>query len=662
MAPVRAKDLRRKIMGAALAQQRLQRRRRGPPSSHQNEARLPIYATKISSQYQQIPMILTVDIVNASLVAAVIAAHIDNWRSAMFFGSVCALALVRGVIWALRRARPSIASDQAWAFSAVVCAGLSGALWGLGGALLLPQTPFEQALFAFVIGVMCAAPLVSFSYHLPTFLAYAVPATAPLAGRFLLQGGDVNIAMGDMLVVFAASIAIAAYHSNRTFTNLLRLNFALERRTAELSATNERLNDESRQRAMAEEQLRQAQKMEAIGHLTGGIAHDFNNLLTGVLGHLELACKRVGDDPRTAALLRSARHAAERGASLTRHLLAFARRQHLDPKPVDVRNSVNAMEQILRQTIGPDIHVSVEIPANVCTAWADPNELELAILNLALNARDAMPEGGTLRISAEDRREEGAAGRRDLLPGDYVLLSVADTGTGMTEETLAHAFEPFFTTKGAGVGSGLGLSMVHGFAAQSGGTIHVESAVGHGTKVSLWLPRAQDRASEDAAVDVAPAIESPGSGRILVCDDDDDVRGFVVDALREGNYSVWEADRPSSALRILKQAQPIDLLLADYALPEMKGPALIDRALSLQPRLKALLMTGYAEALRNGGANGIPMMGKPFRVAELRQRIAELISAPPQIIATEVLSTREEKSRLPYPSPAGLQAAAVAGD
>ena len=403
------------MVGAAWALESL-RRWRKTDFMHEGEARVPIYAAKIRSQYQQIPMILTVDIVNAGLVAVVIVGRIDNLRPAAFFGSILALALVRVAIWALHRSRPSMTSDRGWAIAATVCSGLSGALWGLGSALLLPQSLAEQTFYAFVIGVMCAAPLVSFSYYFPAFVAYVAPATAPLAGRFFLQGWGINTAMGDMIVVFAVSIAIAAYHSNCTFTNLLRLNFALERRTNELSATNVRLNDEIRHRASAEKQLRQAQKMEAIGQLTGGIAHDFNNLLTGVLGHLEMAYKRVCDDPRTAALLCAARHAAERGAGLTRHLLAFARRQHLDPRPVDVRTLVDAMEHILRQTIGPDIRFSVEIAADVSPAWVDPNELDLAILNLALNARDAMPEGGILHISAEDRREETGSSRAACPP------------------------------------------------------------------------------------------------------------------------------------------------------------------------------------------------------------------------------------------------------
>jgi CheY-like chemotaxis protein len=292
----------------------------------------------------------------------------------------------------------------------------------------------------------------------------------------------------------------------------------------------------------------------------------------------------------------------------------------------------------------------------------DPNELELAILNLTLNARDAMPEGGDLRITAENAREAAGEAAADLPPGDYVLLSVTDTGTGMTADTLTHAFEPFFTTKGAGAGSGLGLPMVQGFAAQSGGAVQVDSTLGHGTKVRLWLPQAQARTCEPAANETDPPVTAPGSGRILVCDDDDDVRGFVVDALREGNYTLWEADRPSSALRILEEARPIDLLIADYALPEMKGPALIGGARALQPGLKALLITGYAEALRNGGANGIPLMAKPFRVAELCARVDELISGPSEVTAAQARTAEADGSRRTYAPRPSLQAAAAVGD
>jgi len=322
---------------------------------------------------------------------------------------------------------------------------------------------------------------------LPAFIAYVFPASLPLAGRFFLDGWTVH---GDMMVVFAVAITLAAYNSTRAFSNGLSLNCALTEKTKQLTDANHRLEMEIAQRRVAEEQLHQAQKMEAIGQLTGGIAHDFNNLLTVIVGHLEMAESRIAAKPRITALLQTALRAAERGAALTRHLLAFARRQHLDPRPVDIPAVIGGAEKILNQTIGPEIRLVIRTEPNLHPAWIDPNQLELAILNLALNARDAMPAGGTLRIDAENRRADTDNLTHDLPPGDYVVVSVSDNGTGMSQETLVRAFEPFFTTKEAGRGSGLGLSIVHGFAAQSGGSVQIASTLGRGTKVDLWLPRA----------------------------------------------------------------------------------------------------------------------------------------------------------------------------
>jgi CheY-like chemotaxis protein len=370
--------------------------------------------------------------------------------------------------------------------------------------------------------------------------------------------------------------------------------------------------------------LRQAHKMEAIGQLTGGIAHDFNNLLTAVIGHLELAQSRLADDSRAVALLQAALRAAERGATLTQHLLAFARRQRLDPRSIDIRAVVGSAEKILRQTLGPKIQLVVDPQHASCPAWVDPNQLELAILNLALNARDAMPAGGRLRIGAEQRQGRFNNLPPDLSPGDYV----SDTGTGMTEETLAHAFEPFFTTKEAGRGSGLGLSIVHGFAAQSGGSVDITSSIGNGTTVKLWLPRARDEVINNCDADPDQQVIGPRNARILVCDDDPDVLTFVGMILRDCGYTVWEAESPRIALEIFQRERVIDLLLVDYAMPEMTGVAVIDRARAYQAGLKAVLMSGHADMLRARGTSGIPLLAKPFKIAELRRRIAEVLLIP----------------------------------
>jgi signal transduction histidine kinase/ActR/RegA family two-component response regulator len=450
-----------------------------------------------------------------------------------------------------------------------------------------------------------------------------LPALLPLAARFFIDGWIVH---GDMIVVFAAAMTLAAYNSTRAFANGLRLNLDLIDKTTELTAANERLEAEIEQRRAAEEQLRQAHKMEAIGQLTGGIAHDFNNLLTAVIGHLEMAQTRVSRDPSIAALVQAALRAAGRGATLTRHLLAFARRQHLEPRPVDIRAAIDGVANILAQTIGPEIQLVIHSECASYPAWADPNQLELAILNLALNARDAMPGGGALQIGAEDRGGASEDLPDGLSPGDYVVVSVSDTGTGMSPEVRERAFDPFFTTKQAGCGSGLGLSIVYGFAAQSGGSVRIASSPGNGTRVDLWLPRSADRAPTFADEEPEQPHARPGHARILVCDDDTDVLPFVAEILRADGHTVWEADNPADALQVFEKERPIDLLLVDYAMPEMNGIGVINYARSRQLGLKVLLMSGHADMLHASGPGGIPLLAKPFKVGELTRRIADILS------------------------------------
>ena len=472
---------------------------------------------------------------------------------------------------------------------------------------------------------MCVASLVSFSFYLPAFTAYVFPASLPLAGRFFCDGWLVH---GDMMVVFALAITLAAYKSSRGFAIGLRLNFDLIERTKQLTAANIRLEEEIAQRRAAEDKLRQAHKMEAIGQLTGGIAHDFNNLLTALVGHLEMAEARVVRDSRTSALVQAALRAADRGATLTRHLLAFARRQHLEPRPVDIGAVVHGVEKMLRRTIGPDIRLVIQVGVDLPPAWVDPNQLELAILNLALNARDAMPVGGTLRIAAENGRATAGISPPDLSSGDYLIVSVSDTGTGMSPETIARAFEPFFTTKKAGRGSGLGLSIVHGFAAQSGGSVQITSSLGNGANVDLWLPRAEGDPIKYDDPEPEPFNTEPSRSRIHVCDDDADVRAVVGAFLRDSGYLVWEAENPFLAFEILEREWPIDLLIADYAMPEMNGLAVIDRAQAHHRGLRVLLMSGHADILHAGALCGVPLLTKPFKVAELNRRITETLEAP----------------------------------
>jgi signal transduction histidine kinase len=311
-----------------------------------------------------------------------------------------------------------------------------------------------------------------------------------MAVLFFGQETKTAAALGVMILVFSAALSLAGLRLNNFFAETMRLRF-------ELGAANLRLQAEIAEREVTEASLRQAQKLEAVGQLTGGISHDFNNLLTVVAGNLALAIERAGDIPAILPLLQSALQAAERGAALIERLLAFARKQRLDPRSVDLNCLIAGIEDLLRRTLGDRIRLIITAEADLAPARVDANQLELAIINLAINARDAMPDGGNLHMSLQNRRaDHGSAS--ELSPGEYVVVSISDTGTGMDETTLAKAFEPFFTTKEIGSGSGLGLPMVQGFAAQSGGDVLIHSKVGEGTTVEIWLPREDEVPSQTA--------------------------------------------------------------------------------------------------------------------------------------------------------------------
>ncbi|SFK65572.1 PAS domain S-box protein [Methylorubrum salsuginis] len=386
------------------------------------------------------------------------------------------------------------------------------------------------------------------------------------------------------------------------------------------------------QQRLAEEQLRQAQKMEAVGQLTGGIAHDFNNLLTGIVGSLDLMRTRIGQG-RTETLdryIEAALSSAERAAALTHRLLAFARRQPLEQKPVDVAALLAGMESLLRSTLSEGVHLEMVAGPELWPTLCDSHQLENAILNLAINARDAMPEGGTLRIEAGNTTLAGADPRLppEVEAGDYVSLSIGDTGLGMEPEVAARAFEPFFTTKPMGQGTGLGLSMIYGFARQSGGHVRLESAPGRGTTVRLVLPRHRGAVAPASA---PAANEAPPLGRgetVLVVEDETVVRDLVVETLRELGYRAIEARDGPSGLRILRSEARIDLLVTDVGLPGLDGRQLAEQARAGRPDLKVLFITGYAEnALFGGGERdpGTQMITKPFPVKALAARIRAMI-------------------------------------
>jgi len=384
-----------------------------------------------------------------------------------------------------------------------------------------------------------------------------------------------------------------------------------------------------------EEQLRQAQKMEAVGQLTGGIAHDFNNLLTGVIGSLDLMQKRIaqqrfGEVERYATL---ATTSANRAAALTHRLLAFARRQPLDPKPVNVNHLVHAIEELLRRTIGESVQLKISAADALWATFCDPHQLESALLNLVINSRDAMPAGGTVTIETTNADLDNlqAAELRDVAPGQYVCLCVTDTGVGMSPAVRARAFDPFFTTKPLGQGTGLGLSMVYSFAHQSEGHVRIDSETGRGTTVKLYLTRYRGAVEEvAAAAAVESAVKAHDGETVLVIEDEASVRELVVEVLHDLGYRALEARDGPSGLKILQSPHRIDLLVSDIGLPGMNGRQVAEAAREQRPDLKVLFITGYAEnaAMANGFlAPGMEMVTKPFAVDALAARIRDMIGA-----------------------------------
>lgn len=388
-------------------------------------------------------------------------------------------------------------------------------------------------------------------------------------------------------------------------------------RTHALEDANHHLRREMAERARVEETLRQAQKIEAIGRLTGGVAHDFNNLLMVISGGLDML-DRQADPARRRRLMDGMIQAAERGASLTRQLLAFSRRQELKPESVDIARQIGGMRELLDRSLRGDVHVKFDFPDTLWPVEVDPGELELVVLNLAVNARDAMPAGGTIIVCAENLPDLS----ENELAGDYVRLSVIDTGTGMTQEVRTRVFEPFFTTKDVGKGSGLGLAQVYGFAKQSGGTVRIDSEVGSGTTISLYLPKSGHAPSHDAhrLVDFHRANgRVHNEGRILLVEDDDEVATLVSEMLDQLGYQVTRTASAAAALGALADGRSVDIVFSDVMMPGgMNGVELAREIQRRRSDVPILLTSGYSgAAIREAKETGVQILSKPYRIDEL---------------------------------------------
>ncbi|WP_426958179.1 ATP-binding protein [Muricoccus radiodurans] len=465
---------------------------------------------------------------------------------------------------------------------------------------------------------------------LPQDLTNAMTLERPLSAGSLVSAVDWALAARRRQVQIRDHLAELEHRTQRLRESeaaLMDLTVSLEERVAA----------EVAERRQAEDLLRQAQKMEAVGQLTGGIAHDFNNLLTGIIGALDLLKRRMREG-RTDGLDRymdAASTSATRAAALTHRLLAFSRRQSLDARPVDVNRLVRSMEDLLHRTLGERVTLETALDPGAPHALVDENQLESALLNLAINARDAMPDGGRLVIeTGRDVLDEAAAAAQEgLRPGAYVRLTVRDTGIGMPPDMLEKVFEPFFTTKPIGQGTGLGLSMIYGFARQSGGHAWIDSVPGEGTAVSLTLPEvaAPSHAAPEVTTDEAPRAAEGET--VLVVEDDPAVRLLAMEVLRELGYAAREAGSAEEALPILRGNGRLDLLVSDVGLPGTNGRQLAEMARSIRPGLRVLLMTGYAEAAATRGRflePGMEMVTKPFALDDLARTIRRIIEGRPR--------------------------------
>ena len=461
-------------------------------------------------------------------------------------------------------------------------------------------------------------------FYTPEDLAARIPwkalETAATEGRFITDGWRLR---KDGTRFWASVVIDAIRGDDGHLIGFAKVTRDLtERREAQLELER------------SQQALFQAQKMEAVGQLTGGLAHDFNNLLTGITGSLDLMSARLaqGRIGELERYITAAQGAASRAASLTHRLLAFSRQQTLEPKAVNANKLVSGMDELVRRTVGPSsITLETVLAAGLWTSLCDPNQLESAILNLCINARDAMPDGGRITVETANTWVDHTSPREpDMPPGQYVAVSVSDSGGGMTPDVLARAFDPFFTTKAAGKGTGLGLSMIYGFAKQSGGQVRLYSEVGQGTTAKIYLPRHRGKAESDDAIVLPKPLPRSGAGEtVLVVDDEPTIRMLIGDTLAELGYQAIEAADAASALKVLESDAGIDLLISDVGLPGgTNGKQMADIARTKRPKLKVLFVTGYAEnaAISSGDlAPGMHVMSKPFPMDKLASRIRSIM-------------------------------------
>ncbi len=580
------------------------------------EAAAEIGAERVAAAFRQTPHAIVVTIVNAALMAALLVIGLGQNAVLYWLAAVLVVALLRFLVCRAYSQKARGVDDAAfWGQAAAVSSGLAGLVWGAGAIWLWPEAEAYRLFWIFAVGGMSAGAAALYYVHLPTALAFIFCSGLPLALRVALDNTDRAVVTAAMITVYICAMALSTVRSSIHYGEMLGLRFHLARRTRELDATNARLETEIAGHRETEAHLRHAQKLEAVGQLAGGIAHDFNNILQAVTSGAAMIQRRAGDKEAVERLVGMVAEAARRGESVTRRLLAFARRGDLSAEAIEVPDLLTAMKEVLGATLPPNLRVSVQAGPGLPAIYADRGQLETSLVNLCINARDAMPDGGQLTLSAE-RTQDG-----------MVCITVADTGTGMNAATLARATEPFFTTKPQGRGTGLGLAMARGFVEASGGTLKIDSAPGQGTRVALTLPVAD---MPKVATAAAPAGNAPQL-RILLVDDELAVREFLSQELGEEGHQVAVAPDGYAALAQLDRGLNCDLVISDLAMPGLDGVAVIREARRRRPRLPAILLTGHAgeavadstDMLRAGGA--FLLLRKPVNGIALAERAAQLL-------------------------------------
>jgi signal transduction histidine kinase len=572
-----------------------------------------------------LPLTLSVSVLNGALVGFVLLSAVSETRILIWTGLVVGLSALRLALWyTYRRTDVELCRTQ-WGTYLPACGALaSGILWGSSAFLFSPLDESHLLFLTLVIAGMCAGAATVHAAHFPSVVAFILPAIVPLAVTFLMQGSRLQIVSGVMAGVFGVSLCLVSLKFRRWFRETTAARLISVRQKSRISKANELLRAEIADHRFTEAKLQHALKLEAIGLLTAGVAHDFNNILFAIGGSAELIASRRGSDLALAPQIKTISQAVQRAATLTQQLLAVGRKQSLMPRIADINEVLHGMQELLIATLGGHGGIELQLTDTPAIAFVDTAQLQNAVLNLVINARDAMTNGGSVTIKTAILDGHDPDTVTGGLVGSLVVISVSDTGTGMSEDVRLRAFDPFFTTKRTGTGSGLGLSQVYGLVKQSGGEARIDSRIGQGTTVSIYLPSVamgsmpaqatQELPSYHVRESAAPKLPRNGR-RVLVLDDDDEVLETVTGILSESGYTVVPFGTAREALEEVNGPEPIDLMVVDFAMPDMRGDQFALKARLRRPAIPILFISGYAEP--SSLLLEPFVLKKPFSVASL---------------------------------------------